>query len=148
MSNTIYLFYEKSDEVGAKFITGEKNIFDAKKTAERLYKTGFKNISLRPINSDIPIHKMMYKVIYNIGNKKRMTTFLGYSDNIYSLYCHIDMTMKELGVENYDIYPMEYNKFIDTIGMIKKNNNEPLLHNISRKEYKDEGLSNLFSPKL
>ena len=147
MANTIYLFYEKGNEDTAKFITGVKNISDAKRTAERLYKEGCRNISLRPINSDNPIYKMMYKVIYTINNKKRMTSFLGYSDNVYSLYCQIDMTMKELGVEEYSIYPTEYNKFIDTMRVMKKNY-EPLLHSISRKEYKDEGLSNLFSPKL
>lgn len=148
MSNTIYLFYEKGNEDTAKFITGVKNISDAKRTAERLYKEGCKNISLRPINSDNPIYKMMYKVIYTINNKKRMTTFLGYSDSSYLLYSQIDIAMKELGVKEYSIYPTEYNKFINTMKLIESHNNEPLLHNILRKEYKDEGLSNLFSPKL
>ena len=145
--NTIYVFYTNEKRSG-KYIRGYKNIREAKNFAEKLYKDGFYDISLRPINEETTIYKMMYKVIYELGNKKRMTSLVGYSDDSASSYCHINRIMNELGVQHYKVIPVHYDCFVKTFNVIKEHKEEKMLHNIERERCTDVSLSNLFLPKV
>lgn len=123
METTIYVFYDSKEGTG-RCIRSFKNLSEAKKFSEQLYKQKYFNINICPVNKAIKICKMMYKVIYTLQNKKiRMITFIGYSDELNISYCHIDDTMKELGVKEYKVIPTYYDDFIKTFKKIKKYHN-------------------------